>query len=726
MLTARRSRGVAARDARADPATMAQRDDGAHAFPRSAVGGGLAHAVDHATAAARRAPPWGAGAGWSEGVTPLPYSMSSVGFRPPSRAARGTADGPRRLHLPRRRRPRPVRGQGQVDPQARALLLPGAPAPRRGAVGDADERPHRAAPQDRRPGGADRAGGGVRHRHRERGPDPRGQPRRAPTGRRSTCACATTRATPTSGSASTRSTRGCTSPARATGATACTSAPSPTPTRCARRSRCSGKIFPSRPCEGREPGRPSGVPCLDYHIKRCLAPCVGYISKEDYRALIDQIIAFLSGRYRGLERELEEQMREAAAAQEFERAAAVRNRLTAVQHLMERQFATAGSVGTADVLGIAMEGDSANVQVLQVRDGVLQDRQSFFLDTAAADDEATVLMQFAYEFYAMALAIPGLVVVARDSLAAPDLESMLSERRGHARGGAGGGARRQAQAGRAGRAQRPLRARPGPPAPRARPRAPARRAGRPPGAPRAARAAGADRVLRHLEPGGDLRRRLDGGVRGRRPGQVPLPLVQRCATTAAPTTSRACARPCGGASPRLAGPEDDPSFAARPGLVVIDGGKGQLAAAIEGMREAGVDDVPVVSLAKRREEVFRPGRSDPLLLDEGSPALLVLQPRPRRGPPLRPAPPPRPARPGHDRERAGRPARGRARRARRPSCATSARPTASWPRRREEVEAVPGVPSKVARDIYDRLHKTARPGGRRDAGRSEPGEDAWS
>ena len=191
------------------------------------------------------------------------------------------------------------------------------------------------------------------------------------------------------------------------------------------------KIFPSRPCEGREPGRPSGVPCLDYHIKRCLAPCVGYISKDDYRALIDQIIAFLSGRYRGLERELEEQMRAAAAAQEFERAAAIRNRLAAVRHLMERQFATAGSVGTADVLGIAIEGDSANVQVLQVRDGVLQDRQSFFLDTAGADDEATVLMQFAYEFYAMALAIPALVVVARDSEAAPDLESLLTERRGH-------------------------------------------------------------------------------------------------------------------------------------------------------------------------------------------------------------------------------------------------------------------------------------------------------
>ena len=75
-----------------------------------------------------------------------------------------------------------------------------------------------------------------------------------------------------------------------------------------------GKIFPSRPCEGPEPGRPSGVPCLDYHIKRCLAPCVGYISKAEYRALIDQIISFLSGQYRGLEVDLEVKMKAAAQA----------------------------------------------------------------------------------------------------------------------------------------------------------------------------------------------------------------------------------------------------------------------------------------------------------------------------------------------------------------------------------------------------------------------------
>jgi excinuclease ABC subunit C len=468
-----------------------------------------------------------------------------------------------------------------------------------------------------------------------------------------------------------------------------------------------GKIFPSRPCEGPEPGRPSGVPCLDYHIKRCLAPCVGYISKDDYRALIDQIVAFLSGRYRGLERELEEEMRGAAAAQEFERAAAIRNRLSAVRHLMERQFATAGSVGTADVLGIAMEGDSANVQVLQVRDGVLQDRQSFFLDAAGAEDEATALVQFAYEFYAMALAIPPLVVVPQHSEAADALEDLLSERRGsrvEVRAAARGDKRKLAElAGRNARfaldqdsrrheqargrrreALADLQARLGLPAPPARIEcydisnlgetyAVASMVVFEGGAPAKA----------HYRT---FTMRYDGGPDDF--ARMHEALQRRFA--------------------RLAEPQEDPSFAARPGLVVIDGGKGQLGAALAGMRAAGAGEVPVVSLAKRQEEVFLPGRAEPLLLEEGSAALRLLQhvrDEAHRFA-LR-----------HHRGRRGRgmtrsvldalPGVGPARKAAllRHFGSTERFLAAS----REELAAVPGVPAKVARDVYDRLHKTAGP-----------------
>jgi excinuclease ABC subunit C len=106
------------------------------------------------------------------------------------------------------------------------------------------------------------------------------------------------------------------------------------------------RVFPYRPCEGPKPGRHSGIPCLDYHIDRCLAPCVGYVSKEDYRAIIDQVIEFLSGETEPIQRQLERKMREAAADERFEEAARYRNRLRSVQHLAERQAAARSAPST--------------------------------------------------------------------------------------------------------------------------------------------------------------------------------------------------------------------------------------------------------------------------------------------------------------------------------------------------------------------------------------------
>src|SRR5438128_7597467 len=108
------------------------------------------------------------------------------------------------------------------------------------------------------------------------------------------------------------------------------------------------RVFPYRPCEGPKPGRHSGIPCLDYHIERCLAPCVGYVSKEDYRAIIDQVIEFLSGDTEPIQREHERRVREAAPEERLEDPARYRNRLRSVQHLAERQAADLRPVRTVD------------------------------------------------------------------------------------------------------------------------------------------------------------------------------------------------------------------------------------------------------------------------------------------------------------------------------------------------------------------------------------------
>src|SRR3984957_7626162 len=192
-----------------------------------------------------------------------------------------------------------------------------------------------------------------------------------------------------------------------------------------------GKVFLFRSCEGPEPGRRSGSPCLDYYIKRCEAPCVGYVSPEDYRRGIDGVVGFLSGRYREIERSLEESMRAAAAEQRFEDAARERNRLRAVRSLLERQRVANQAVGTLDAIAVAVDeaAGEANAQVFQVRDGVLSDRQSFYLDNEGGGGLIDVAEAFILQYYSSAMSIPPLLIVQREVGSHPALAEALSARR---------------------------------------------------------------------------------------------------------------------------------------------------------------------------------------------------------------------------------------------------------------------------------------------------------
>src|SRR5256886_8141824 len=190
------------------------------------------------------------------------------------------------------------------------------------------------------------------------------------------------------------------------------------------------RVFRYRPCEGPQPGRHSGIPCLDYHIERCHAPCVGYISKEDYREVIDQVIEFLSGDDRPIRRRLEQQMRDAAAEERFEDAARYRNRLHAIERLSERQAVERKSIGTIDVIGVAVSPERAAVQVFPLREGRMVDRYAFHLENAAGEELDEVLEQFCLEYYGSAPSIPPQILVPRGAGDLSALETFLSERRG--------------------------------------------------------------------------------------------------------------------------------------------------------------------------------------------------------------------------------------------------------------------------------------------------------
>ena len=384
-----------------------------------------------------------------------------------------------------------------------------------------------------------------------------------------------------------------------------------------------GKLFQYRTCEGPEPGRRSGVPCLDYYIKRCQAPCVGYVDREEYRRNIEAIIDFLSGRYRDVERDLERKMAEAAANEEYERAATYRDRLDAVRSLMQRRSVAGESLESADLIAVAVEGSGANAQVFQVRDGVLAERQGFYLANEGERGEAEVTEEFIAQYYSAVPAVPPLggrrPRPARPrrtcSAEAPVVEAWRAGR------GAGRRARRQAPPARARGAQRPARPRPGQAAGREAAPAAGRRAGRAAGSARARVAAGADRGIRRLEPRPGPHRGLDGRVRGRGAEEGRLPTVQGAGGSerSGPDDFAAVEEVVGRRAARLLDQADrsphdaerDESFAALPDLIVIDGGKGQLSSGMRALQPLVERGTAVIGLAKRLEEVFVPGRSSP-------------------------------------------------------------------------------------------------------------------
>jgi excinuclease ABC subunit C len=469
------------------------------------------------------------------------------------------------------------------------------------------------------------------------------------------------------------------------------------------------RVFPYRPCEGPQPGRHSGIPCLDYHIDRCLAPCVGYVSREDYREIVERVIEFLSGETRPVLRELEGKMQAAAERQDFEEAARYRNRLFSVRHLAERQAADKRAIGTVDVVGIAANGGTAAVQVFPLRGGRLVDRHTFYLENAAGEDLPTLLEAFCREYYGSAPAVPPLIVVPKEARPTAALQDFLGDVRG---------SRVEVRAPQRGEKRRLVEL----------------------AQQNAALALESDAALserkrlRRIEALEELRETLNleslpiriecfdistiqgqspvgsmvvfqdavpkkahyrkfriRGVEGQDDFAMMAEVVSRRFARAQPATSE----------------QYDEGFAATPNLVVVDGGKGQLSAALRAMREFDLPRVAVIALAKREEEVFLPGRPDPVVLAPESAGLQLLQ---------------------RIRDEAHRFALGFHRQRRDTRARESildALPGVGPARRRallqhfgsperllaatpEELEGVPGVPAKTGRQIYAALHRAGR------------------
>lgn len=174
-------------------------------------------------------------------------------------------------------------------------------------------------------------------------------------------------------------------------------------------------------------------PCLYYHIKQCDAPCQGYISSEQYRESIDEVVRFLSGHYEGILKELDEKMQEASENMEFEKAIEYRDLIRSVKTISEKQKITdAGKLGEdRDVLALAREESDAVVQVFFIRGGKLIGRDHFYVKTDPDESKAEILSSFIKQFYAGTPYIPRELLLPYELEEEELLAEWLTKRRGH-------------------------------------------------------------------------------------------------------------------------------------------------------------------------------------------------------------------------------------------------------------------------------------------------------
>ena len=376
-----------------------------------------------------------------------------------------------------------------------------------------------------------------------------------------------------------------------------------------------------RTCEYDLPASAPERPCLDYHIDRCKAPCVGYQTEADYRAMIDEIIEILSGRHNELRLRLQGEMKAASRDLDFERAAGLRDILAGFDVLRTRQAAVDYRGGDRDVLGIFATEDDPHAVLLRVRNGHLLGRESRALSRFEDASEADLVVAAIRGFYFPHGDIPTEILVPT----LPEDHETLAEILGERRGGVVRVSRPQRGQKRrlielATENARHLAEDRGAPSIEARKEVPE-------GALRLQEVLDLDEAPRTLicfdistlgghESVGSAVWFTDG-----RPKKSEYRRFRVRSTSDGEVDDYAMMQEVVGRYFRRRVDEER----VLPDLVIIDGGKGQLGAALQGMESAGVSDLAVAALAKRLEEVHRPNSPDPLRLPSTDPGLRWLQ-----------------------------------------------------------------------------------------------------
>ena len=375
-----------------------------------------------------------------------------------------------------------------------------------------------------------------------------------------------------------------------------------------------------------------GKVCLDFHIKRCPGPCERRISSEDYKARIHEVALFMEGRSDILVRELQERMESSAGRLDFENAARYRDQLQSIERIADRQRVLTRGRDDQDIVAYARSGNDVFVEVAYVRQSKMVGHDGHALDGAADATEPELLRGFMLQYYSSATHVPRTVILPGPVDEPELLIGWLSEKRGGPvtleipqRGRKRGLVTQLAET-----AKQELE--------QLRIQADYDRSRTEPMLAALAQALDLESPPKRIEcydisniqgdsAVGSMVVFEDGRPRNDHyrhfrikytPGPNDFAMLQEVLRRRLERLESAQRR-------EEADIVGDRSFTTRPDLILIDGGKGQLSAALEVMETAGYADIPTFALAKEREEIFAPGRAEPIVQERNSPGMFLVQ-----------------------------------------------------------------------------------------------------
>jgi excinuclease ABC subunit C len=380
------------------------------------------------------------------------------------------------------------------------------------------------------------------------------------------------------------------------------------------------KLFPLRSCSRVITGKDIR-PCLKYHIRRCYGPCIGAISKEEYRDIVKQAITFLEGKENYVLRELKRKMNVASENMEFEKAAQIRDQIQAINDVIESHKIPFNIKGEHDIVALARDYDLACLRMFSVKDGKLINDKQYIMEGTHNEENSQIMESFVKQYYSAAVDMPG-VIVLQFPVIEPDLITRwLQEKRGahvELRVPSKGTLLRLVEMV-AENARQEL-------------------------AMYQVRQTARPEILTVLSK---LKDRLNFPKIPHRIEAYDISNIQ--GTTAVGSMvvfENASPRPAHYRRFKIKSVQNIDDYAmmreviqrrfrgyvdsqenwtVAPDLVLVDGGKGQLNAAVKGMDEMGVTNIPVISLAKENEDIYLTGSTEPIRIDKSSPELHLLQ-----------------------------------------------------------------------------------------------------